>query len=100
MKRSLAMFFAALGMFLVAGCYLFVGRTQSLPAPTVDRVGFPTGYQQTFTKVFTFDNYQSRAVLVMWANPAATGVRANTVNKFPYGSIIVMETWPATLDAN
>jgi len=100
MKRSLAMFFSALGMFLVAGSFLFVGRTQSLPAPTVDRVGFPTGYQQTFAKVFTFDNSQSRSVLVMWANPAATGVRADTVHKFPYGSIIIMETWPATLDAN
>ena len=28
---------------------------QTIPAPTVDRVGFPAGYQTTFTKLVTVD---------------------------------------------
>jgi hypothetical protein len=100
MKRPLAVSLAMLGMFLVTGSFFFVGKTQSLPAPTVDRVGFPTGYQQSFIKVFTFDNYQSRTVLVMWANPTAASVRPDKVNKFPYGSILIMETYATAQDSS
>ena len=63
-------------------------------------MGFPAGYQQTFIKVYTFDNYQGRSVLVMWANPIAASVRPDKVNKFPFGSIIIMETFAAARDAS
>jgi hypothetical protein len=98
MKRSLAVSLAMLAIFLVSGSFFSVGKTQSLPAPTVDRVGFPTGYQQGFIKVFTFDNYQSRQVLNMWANSTAASVTPDTVFKFPYGSVIVMESDAAAQD--
>jgi plastocyanin len=98
MKHKLVL---SIGTFMVlTEFFSFVGKTQSLPAPVVDRVGFPTGYQQTFIKVFTFDNYQSRSVLMMWANSTAASVTPATVFKFPYGSIIVMETYAAVTDAN
>ncbi len=98
MKRLLTFSIGVVGM--ITGAFLFVGKTQSLPAPTVDRVGFPAGYQQSFIKVFTFDNYQSRSVLVMWANPVAASVTPDSVYKFPYGSIIIMETYAAARDAS
>ena len=100
MKIFLRVAIASFGMLLVTGSSSFIGKTQSLPAPTVDHVGFPAGYQQSFIKVFTFDNYQARSVLVMWANPTAASVTPASVFKFPYGSIIIMETWATAKDAN
>ena len=100
MKHTLSLSISTLVMVTVS--FVFNGKTQSqsLPAPIVDRVGFPAGYQQTFIKVYTFDNYQSRSVLAMWANPTAASVTPETVYKFPYGSIIIMETSAAARDAN
>src|SRR5215469_6408687 len=96
MKRFFPVSAATLALLLGSGSLLFKARTQSLPplpAPTVDRVGFPTNYQNTFLKVYTFDNYQNRQIRVVWANPTAASVTPDTVNNFPYGSIIVMETY-------
>jgi plastocyanin len=103
MKRFFAVSAATLALVLGSGSLLFKARTQSLPplpAPTVDRVGFPTNYQNTFIKVYTFDNYQNRQIRVVWANPIAASVTPDTVNNFPYGSIIVMETYGVMEDAN
>src|SRR6516164_9090446 len=103
MKRFFAVAAATLALLLGSGSLLFQARTQSLPplpAPAVDRVGFPTDYQKTFTKVYTFDNYQNRQIRVVWANPVAASVTPNTVHKFPYGSIVVMETYAVMEDAN
>ena len=103
MKRFFAVLAATLALLLGSGSLLFTARTQSLPplpAPTVDRVGFPADYQNTFIKVYTFDNYQNRQIRVVWANPIAASVTPDTVNNFPYGSIIVMETYGVMEDAN
>jgi plastocyanin len=103
MKRFMFVFTATFGLVLSTGSLFFQARTQSLPAlpaPTVDRVGFPTDYQQSFLKLYTFDNYQNRQIRVIWANPVAASVTPSTVNNFPYGSIIVMETYSVTEDAN
>src|SRR5215467_9463893 len=102
MKR----FFVAgntLALLLFSGSFLFKARTQSLPplpAPTIDRVGFPTDYQTTFVKLYTFDNFQNRQIRVIWANPIAASVTPDTVNQFPYGSIIVMETYGVMEDSS
>jgi hypothetical protein len=40
---------------LAMGSLLSVGHTQSLPAPTVDRVGFPADYRSSFTRFYTFE---------------------------------------------
>src|SRR5690242_19585359 len=102
MKRFFVLTTATLAL-LATGPLLFNARTQTLPplpAPTVDRIGFPTDYQNSFLKVYTFDNYQNRQIRVMWANPIAASVTPSTVNNFPYGSIIVMETYSVVEDAN
>jgi plastocyanin len=103
MKRFSVISATALAFFLSTGSMLFQAHTQSpppLPAPTVDRVGFPTDYQTTFVKVYTFDNYQNRQIRVVWANPIAASVTPGTVHKFPFGSIIVMEVYSVMQDEN
>ncbi len=103
MKRLLVISAATLAFFVSTGSMLFVARTQSpppLPAPTVDRVHFPTDYQNRFIKVYTFDNYQNRQIRVVWANPIAASVTPSTVHKFPFGSVIVMETYRVLEDEN
>jgi hypothetical protein len=57
------------------------------PAPKTDRVGYPEGYQENFNK-------QVRAV---YANDKAMQVKDG--QPFPYGSILVMETWRTKQDA-
>src|SRR5262249_55899220 len=49
---------------------------------------------------YTFDNFQNRQIRVIWANPIAASVTPDTVNQFPYGSIIVMETYGVMEDSN
>src|SRR5438874_13062779 len=49
MKRILLGTLALSIALMIVGPLFFVGHTQALPAPTVDRVGFPTGYQDTYT---------------------------------------------------
>jgi plastocyanin len=88
-------------VILLAPGSLVVPQTlPPLPAPTVDRVGFPTDYQTTYTKVYTFDNYQNRQIRVVWANAIAASVTPDTVHKFPFGSIVVMETHGVMEDSN
>jgi plastocyanin len=102
MKRFFAVSAVTLAL-VFSGPLLFKARTQTLPplpAPTIDRVGFPTDYQKTFIKVYTFDNAQNRQIRVVWANPIAASVTPDTVHKFPMGSVIVMETFGVMEDAN
>jgi plastocyanin len=67
------------------------------PAPTEDRVGFPEGYQSTFTPLYVFDRADNRQVRVVYGNAEAASATAG--QSFPYGSILVMETYRALLDA-
>src|SRR5437762_1838784 len=103
MKRFFAVSTTILALALSTGSFLFKARTQTLPplpAPTLDRVGFPTDYQKTFVKVYTFDNFQNRQIRVIWANPLAASVTPGNVNQFPYGSILVMETYGVVEDSS
>jgi plastocyanin len=67
------------------------------PAPTEDRVGFPKDYQTTFKLMFVFDRPDNRQVRVICGNDVA--MTAKKGEPFPYGSILVMETWRAKQDA-
>jgi hemoglobin len=67
------------------------------PAPTEDRVGFPTGYQEDFKLMYIYDRQDNRQVRVVCGNDTAASVKQG--EPFPYGSILVMETWRAKLDA-
>jgi hypothetical protein len=66
------------------------------PAPTEDRVGFPEGYQTNYTVFYTFDRPDNKQVRVIYGNDKAASARF--AEPFPYGSILVMETYRAIVD--
>src|SRR5437773_1252772 len=99
-RRFLVILAATTVMLLSTGSLFNLGKAQTLPAPTVDRVGFPTNYQSTFIKLYTFDNFQNRQIRVVWGNPAAASVKPGNVFSFPYGSILLFESYSVQEDAN
>jgi plastocyanin len=68
------------------------------PAPSEDRVGFPTDYQENFKIMYIYDRQDNRQVRVICGNDVAASAKQG--EPFPYGSILVMETWRAKLDAD
>src|SRR5438128_12658256 len=93
MKRILLGCVLSIVLVFTAASHWFVGHAQGLPAPTVDRVGFPTGYKDTFHLLYTFDNYQNRQIRKVYGNDAAASVSPGQVFNFPYGSIILFESY-------
>jgi hypothetical protein len=79
---------------------LSVLHTQSLPAPVVDRVGFPTGYRDTYKLFYVFDNYQNRQIRAVYGNSVAASVDPAQPFNFPYGSIILFESYSVVEDGN
>jgi len=73
-------------------------NAQNPPAPTVDRVGFPTNYQNMGI-LYVFDRPDAKGIRTAYANDLALGVQNGSQNNYPYGSVIVMENWAALLDA-
>lgn len=67
-------------------------------APTADRVGFPANYETLFQRLYTFDRPDNRTVRTIYGNDPAASVKADTMN-YPYGSVLVMESWRALQDA-
>jgi plastocyanin len=65
--------------------------------PTVDRVGFPEGYQDNFTIFYEFDRPDNKTARVIYANDVAASVKPG--QPFPYGSILVMDVY-VMLDEN
>jgi plastocyanin len=66
--------------------------TQNPPAPTVDRVGFPTGYQD-WPVLYVYDRPDNRSVRTIFANHGAFQVKDGEQWNYPYGSVLVMQTW-------
>jgi plastocyanin len=66
-------------------------------APTVDRVGFPDGYEKTFQHLLTVDRSDFGQVRVIMGNDKAASVRPGEA--FPYGSILIFEGWRPRRDA-
>lgn len=64
--------------------------------PTVDRVGFPEGYQEKFSVFYEFDRTQNGTARVIYANEAAAAVQPG--QPFPYGSVLVMEVYRTQKD--
>jgi hypothetical protein len=89
----------ASGMSAVIIGSFFVGHTQPLPAPTVDNVRFPSGYRDTYRLLYTFDNYQNRQIRAVYGNAIAASVTPGQVFNFPYGSIILFESYTVQEDA-
>jgi plastocyanin len=100
MKRFLVGCLVAGLVVFVAASLFFVGYTQSLPAPTVDRVGFPTGYKDTFKLLYVFDNYQNRQIRKVYGNDVAASVTPGQVFNFPYGSVILFESYTVRQDSS
>lgn len=68
------------------------------PAPQEDRVGFPANYQEEFKLLFVFDRPDNKQVRVICGNEVAASVAPG--EPFPYGSVLVMETYRARQDAD
>src|SRR5436190_23965368 len=92
-KRLVVGSIAASVMLCLAASIFFVGHAQSLPAPTVDRVGFSTGYKDTFHLLYTFDNYQNRQIRKVYGNDAAASVSPGQDFNFPYSLFILFERY-------
>src|SRR5215469_7177379 len=89
---------ASLVVSIIVGvAVLLIG--QNPPAPMVDRVGFPTNYQTTLKVLYVYDRPDNKSVRTIYANAPVFTVTSATQNNFPYGSIIVMQTWRALQDA-
>ena len=99
MRRTALVFVAAAALWVLAGSAALV-QTQSLPAPTVDRVGFPADYRNTFKLFYVFDNYQNRQIRAVWGNAVAASVTPSNVFNFPYGSVILFESFTVMQDAD
>jgi len=99
MRRVFIATLASSLLTFIAGSLFFVGHTQSLPAPTVDRVGFPSGYRDTYKLFYVFDNYQNRQIRAVYGNPMAASVSPGQVFNFPYGSILLFESYSVREDA-
>ena len=99
MRRTALVFVSAAALWVLAGSAALV-QTQALPAPTVDRVGFPTDYRSTFKLFYVFDNYQNRQIRAVWGNAVAASVTPGNVFNFPYGSVILFESYTVMQDAD
>ena len=100
MKRIMVGFVAASIVVFGIASLFFVGYTQSLPAPTVDRVGFPAGYKDSYKLLYVFDNYQNRQIRKVYGNDVAASVSPGQVFNFPYGSIILFESYTVRQDSS
>jgi plastocyanin len=71
------------------------------PAPTEDRVGFPEGYETAYRVLFVLDRPDIKQVRVIYGNEQAAAARPGGPQGeiFPYGSVLVMETYRAKQDA-
>ncbi len=82
----------------IAAMALFIGNAQTPPAPTEDRVGFPEGYQG-WPLLYVLDRPDNRQIRTVYANEVASGVSDGKQGDYPYGSVVVMETWNALRSA-
>jgi len=105
MKRIIALSSVFL---LTVGVYLPGQVPTPLPGTSADRINLPTNFRDTFKQMEVFDNNQNRQIRVIWANDIAQSVDTTQPWNFPYGSIMVFESYATvnddagnpTLDAN
>jgi hypothetical protein len=85
---------------LVAASLLAAEAEKSpVPASTVDRVGFPKDYLETFQVLRTVTKTNEQKVVTIYGNKAAASVTNSVQLPYPYGSVIVMETVNGLKDA-
>lgn len=94
MKRGhLAWPVIAAGMFCCAS-----EEPKQLPAPQVDRVGFPKNYAADYTVLRQFER-SSNQVVTVYGNATAAKVTGLSDLPFANGAVLVMETATVALDA-
>src|SRR5262245_27832696 len=54
----------------------FAATPGALPAPSVDRIGFPDNYQARFTLFYVEDQFANRQIRTVYANDKAASVKA------------------------
>ena len=64
----------------------------ALPAPEVDRVGFPKRYQEEFQVLRTVNKTNEQKLVTIYGNKTAASVTNAAQLPYPNGSVIVMET--------
>lgn len=64
-------------------------------APDVDRVGFPTDYQNAYQVFYELDRPDNKTARVIYANAAAA---VQPDQPYPYGSVLVMEVYRTRKD--
>jgi len=69
---------------------------EDLSAPSTDRVGLPKDYQTAWKLLRTVEDKGSNTVKVVYANDAAASRKSGA---YPYGAVIVMETWSTVQDS-
>ncbi len=67
------------------------------PAPTADRVGFPEDYQTKFKFAYVYDRQDAKSVSYICFNDIAATTKQG--QPFPFGSVIVFESWRPKEDA-
>jgi plastocyanin len=90
---------AAASLILIFGFGIVCQNAPTPPAPTVDRIGFPADYQ-SWKLLYRFDRPDNKSVRTIYGNAAAAAATFATQADYPYGSIIVMETWRSLQDSN
>ena len=61
-------------------------------APTTDRVGFPDGYERSYTVLRNFVKEKQQQLVTVYGNKLAASVTETRQLPYPFGSILVMET--------
>src|SRR5207245_9731989 len=77
----------------VWGSLVLLTGLRSQTGTTVDRVGFPKDYATTMRVLYVYDRPDNKQVRTIYANDPVFSVTTSNQNEYPYGSILVMETW-------
>jgi hypothetical protein len=73
--------------------------TADLPAPAVDRVGYPKDYREAFIQIRVSDRADTKTTAVIYANLPGSAVKPQAKGTYPYGAVLVNETWSTLQDA-
>jgi hypothetical protein len=67
-------------------------RSDGNPAPSTDRVGFPDGYEQSYSVLRSFVKEKQHQLVTVYGNRLAASVTETRQLPYPFGSVLVMET--------
>jgi hypothetical protein len=86
-------------LLYAAGAAALLVSVAAAQAPTVDHIGFPTDYAKNMNVLYIYDRPDNKQVRTVYANSQVFTVDNSTQDNYPYGSILVMETWRSLQDS-